>query len=1338
VFLSHTSELAAFPQGRSFVRAAEQAVIQAGHAVIEMAYFAARDEIPAEYCEREVRKADVYVGVIGFRYGSPVRDRPDVSYTELEYETAGDAGLTRLVFLIGEDTEAPRKFFEDSEYRDRQDAFRSRVTQCAVAPTVSSPDELTTKVLHALTQLKDKDDERQQPDRTPDEHPWVRAVREHGVWDLSAGSGTEAARDTDAVRDAEAAREATAALVEALAAGYERDTARLADDPWWDRDMALRMADRVGWLARLAFTEGSASAHRPASAAAEPVGLSAAEAALLAAFPFVHEAFWASCAADLSRVVTGPAPTAGGQDRTRKEFERFAAGFPRLQRRLGRLVEPGGSAQDALAGPAIRWWLFHRWLVRWPEVYKDAPRRLAGLAAHRWPAGGRIGRVMAEVFAPGRLAALVRTVRLDADDVIRPGRTDPLLPTRELAGGTAGETRLREQLTALLLLAAHRFAIEPAGLPEVVADHLGIADPVRAPDVVATVRGTSWRQDGRTRVLGAACSHQAVGVALSEHAAGLTALLHEVDSAAAGGGWLAPLSRLPGSASAGDVRAATDAGGRPAYDGQGFRFRLADDRVQELLMGEQLYGERALAIRELYQNALDACRYRQARLAYLRRTGRTPAPWQGRIRFEHGTDEHGRPYLDCTDNGVGMSRHELVEVFSNAGIRFRDLPEFIEEQADWESAGVPFHPNSRFGIGVLSYFMLADEITVTTCRAGRDGRPGQPLRVRIAGPGVLARIQPAEPGRDASTTVRLHLRPGDPPVSAVDLLSRVLWISDFEVTAGDGTREATWTPGRLSELAPIGAKDPLEADARRAVTAVSPTQMPTLWWCAGTGAVLADGLWSGQSLFGAVVNLAGPHVPTLTLDRRRTVHHDAAEVERILHTGIPALLSDGGAAVRSLAWLAQLAASNLALADEISDESVARHARWRIGGADVDVSGIGCFPPDDQLFPGAGPASARSRQIPVPETVARWRLFAWAHEGLIPGLTSTGPAPPIARPSDGVLTPISRDLNGQDSWLEDGQGPWLADGPVPAGHVLGAAVVLGWSVARVAGRLGELGWQVPDRPWPQSTPTRDELTLTSRNLDRQGPWLADGPVPAGHVLRAAVVLGWPVARVAGRLGELGWQVPDALWPQTTPTRDELTLTSRDLTGRDPWLADGPVPAWHVLRAAAVAGWPVARVAGRLGALGWQVPDRPWPQATPTRDDRTLTSRDLDGRGPWLADGPVPAGHVLGAAVVLGWPVARVAGRLGALGWQVPDRPWPQSTPTRDERTLTSRNLDGQGPWLADGPVPAWHVLRAAVVLGWPVARVAGRLVELGMTLVPGLHVSPSADHNGRGSGGAGD
>jgi len=81
--VSHTSELREFPRVASYVDAAERAVSAAGHVIVDMADFPAADRPAAQLCAEQVRGCDVYVGILGTRYGSPVRDKPQVSYTEL-------------------------------------------------------------------------------------------------------------------------------------------------------------------------------------------------------------------------------------------------------------------------------------------------------------------------------------------------------------------------------------------------------------------------------------------------------------------------------------------------------------------------------------------------------------------------------------------------------------------------------------------------------------------------------------------------------------------------------------------------------------------------------------------------------------------------------------------------------------------------------------------------------------------------------------------------------------------------------------------------------------------------------------------------------------------------------------------------------------------------------------------------------------------------------------------------------------------------------------------------------------------------------------------------------
>ncbi|MBW2738536.1 MAG: DUF4062 domain-containing protein [Deltaproteobacteria bacterium] len=83
VFLSHTSEFRRYPEKQSFIAAAEEAVNTAEDAVCDMKYFTARNQQTALYCEKKVEQCDVYVGIIGFRYGTPVKTKPEVSYTQL-------------------------------------------------------------------------------------------------------------------------------------------------------------------------------------------------------------------------------------------------------------------------------------------------------------------------------------------------------------------------------------------------------------------------------------------------------------------------------------------------------------------------------------------------------------------------------------------------------------------------------------------------------------------------------------------------------------------------------------------------------------------------------------------------------------------------------------------------------------------------------------------------------------------------------------------------------------------------------------------------------------------------------------------------------------------------------------------------------------------------------------------------------------------------------------------------------------------------------------------------------------------------------------------------------
>ena len=70
----------------------------------------------------------------------------------------------------------------------------------------------------------------------------------------------------------------------------------------------------------------------------------------------------------------------------------------------------------------------------------------------------------------------------------------------------------------------------------------------------------------------------------------------------------------------------------------------------------------------------------------------------------------------------------------------------------------------------------------------------------------------------------------------------------------------------------------------RVADKVVPAPGSPVWWCEQSGAILADGLWVGESLDRAFVNLTGDDAPELTVDRRSIRSHDKDAAQRHLRS----------------------------------------------------------------------------------------------------------------------------------------------------------------------------------------------------------------------------------------------------------------------------------------------------------------------------------------------------------------------------------------------------------------------------------------------------------------------
>ena len=177
-----------------------------------------------------------------------------------------------------------------------------------------------------------------------------------------------------------------------------------------------------------------------------------------------------------------------------------------------------------------------------------------------------------------------------------------------------------------------------------------------------------------------------------------------------------------------------------------FRFQLDYDRIVSLLMGTELWGDPAVVFRELLQNALDACYHRKALCA------KEGLPYTPKIQFStkyHRDNLIGQVYLVCEDNGAGMDQHIVEHFLMRIGRSYYCSPEFRQQNLD-------FHPISQFGLGVMSYFMLADSVRFDTRKFERKGTWKPPLSVEVNSAGRYVVLMHGNQNREG-TTVTLSL-----------------------------------------------------------------------------------------------------------------------------------------------------------------------------------------------------------------------------------------------------------------------------------------------------------------------------------------------------------------------------------------------------------------------------------------------------------------------------------------------------------------------------------------------------------------------------------------------------
>lgn len=117
-----------------------------------MEQFGARTETPLETCMSEVEQSDIYVGIIGMRYGTE-EEKSGKSYSQLEYEKAVEKNKQILIYLIDEEISTVRPNLIQYDKIPKLNRFKSILRDKHTVDTFASPQDLVTKLQRKFSDL---------------------------------------------------------------------------------------------------------------------------------------------------------------------------------------------------------------------------------------------------------------------------------------------------------------------------------------------------------------------------------------------------------------------------------------------------------------------------------------------------------------------------------------------------------------------------------------------------------------------------------------------------------------------------------------------------------------------------------------------------------------------------------------------------------------------------------------------------------------------------------------------------------------------------------------------------------------------------------------------------------------------------------------------------------------------------------------------------------------------------------------------------------------------------------------------------------------------------------
>lgn len=135
------------------------------------------------------------------------------------------------------------------------------------------------------------------------------------------------------------------------------------------------------------------------------------------------------------------------------------------------------------------------------------------------------------------------------------------------------------------------------------------------------------------------------------------------------------------------------------FEPKKLQFTIAQENILQLLVGHTLYNDSSVVVRELVQNGIDAVKL-QKQYDIKRHQQVT----DGKVEVKWNSDNRE---LSFWDNGTGMTIQDVEKYLLKVGAsKYRD-ESVMKEFPDFNSI-------SHFGIGILTCFMVANDIDIIT------------------------------------------------------------------------------------------------------------------------------------------------------------------------------------------------------------------------------------------------------------------------------------------------------------------------------------------------------------------------------------------------------------------------------------------------------------------------------------------------------------------------------------------------------------------------------------------------------------------------------------------------